>query len=527
MAAVKNARDSLLQAASPRIEPAALPSNISVGWNANILDRPTDDELLNKRIINNANIAPALIGWSRTNVGFSSDEILALDRTSISFNTSASTKIAQIYLGDLSGSTTYTLSFRARNTSGSSKTINADLLPDTLPETIFTIPTPTADNPTSFHETTWTSSHADMASATLRFYAAAAVNGVRIFDVKFEWGSVRTPWSRYKGDVLGVNNKLAAANISSYFETDAISASYINVATLDALSANLGTVNAGSITGTANIDITGSAKFKGALSLEGGTFSLSANESKARTGGGIFYGTTGKALFGWSNGANGIGVYGYATGAGGTGVYGISTQSDGAGGYFTNTAGGYSLMTGSKISIDGQVFVGNSTVVTNLNADMLDGWHASGFCTKVVGNNGTCNVSGAGFSLSFSTGLTAYEFYSSGNNIMLARSVSDERIKHAIAPEELGLDFVLNLKPVSFRKNSSPEILHHGFIAQDLEKLIGSVNADALSLQYEDGTRGLDYQALIGPLVLAVQQLCNDVRILKEYKNGQNEHDSR
>jgi hypothetical protein len=69
--------------------------------------------------------------------------------------------------------------------------------------------------------------------------------------------------------------------------------------------------------------------------------------------------------------------------------------------------------------------------------------------------------------------------------------------------------------------------LHHGFIAQDLEKLLGSINADALSLQYEDGTRGLDYQALIGPLVLAVQQLCNEVRILKEYKNGQNEHDSR
>jgi hypothetical protein len=520
MAAVKNARDILLQAASPRIEPAALPSNISVGWNANILDRPTDDELLNSQMRVRANLVQGISTWAKSG-------------TNWVFNNSPYTEDKQTFvipvgqtganhspLMNLSAFSTFTVSFIAW---GSGSTLVCDLFPDTLPQmnAITLTGTPT--------EYTWTftTSHADRASCRLRIWATSAPAQVQFGNVKLEANNVKTKWVAHYLDLVGINNKVTTYNVASFFSANTITADYLNVGALDAISANLGTVNAGSITGTANIDITGSAKFKGALSLEGGTFSLSANESKARTDGGIFYGTTGKALFGWSNGANGIGVYGYATGASGTGVYGISTQSAGAGGYFTNTAGGYSLMTGSKISIDGQVFVGNSTVVTNLNADMLDGWHASGFCTKVVGNNGTCNVSGAGFSLSFSTGLTAYEFYSSGNNIMLARSVSDERIKHAIAPEELGLDFVLNLKPVSFRKNSSPEILHHGFIAQDLEKLIGSVNADALSLQYEDGTRGLDYQALIGPLVLAVQQLCNEVRILKEYKNGQNEHDSR
>jgi hypothetical protein len=191
-----------------------LSSGTGVEWPA-LVNRPADDALLNAKMVNNTNMAQALVKWSlNTGVSLLTSETLSLDGTSISFASSASVKTANIFLGALNTNTNYTLSFRARNTSGSNKTVSADLYPDTLPQTNFTVPP--GD---SLHTTTWSSSSSDMGSATLRFIADAAVTGVRIFDVKFEFGSVRTPWSRYKTDIVGVNNPLTSSNTADYVDS--------------------------------------------------------------------------------------------------------------------------------------------------------------------------------------------------------------------------------------------------------------------------------------------------------------------
>jgi hypothetical protein len=191
-----------------------LSSGTGVEW-PSLVNRPTDDALLNANVINNTNMAPALAKWTLSSgVSLSTSELLSLDGTSLSLSSSASVKTANIFLGALNTNTNYTLSFRTRNISGSNKTVSADLYPDTLPQTSFTVP-----NGDGLHTTTWSSSSSDMGSATLRFIADASVTGVRIFDVKFEFGSVRTPWSRYKADIVGINNPLTSSNTADYIDS--------------------------------------------------------------------------------------------------------------------------------------------------------------------------------------------------------------------------------------------------------------------------------------------------------------------
>jgi hypothetical protein len=192
-----------------------LSSGTGVEW-PSLVNRPTDDALLNANMVNNNNMAPALVKWTRSaGISLSTSESLSLDGTSLSFASSASTKVASIFLGSLNTNTDYTLSFRVRNTSGSSnQTITADLFPDTLPQENFT-----ALVGDSLHKVTWNSAHSDMSNATLRFICPPAVSGIRIFDVKFEFGGVRTPWSRYKADIVGVNNPLTGANTPDYVDS--------------------------------------------------------------------------------------------------------------------------------------------------------------------------------------------------------------------------------------------------------------------------------------------------------------------
>jgi hypothetical protein len=93
-------------------------------------------------------------------------------------------------------------------------------------------------------------------------------------------------------------------------------------------------------------------------------------------------------------------------------------------------------------------------------------------------------------------------------------SSSDARLKQDIKPETYGLDFVNQLKPVTYRWKENPDLNFHGFIAQDVEPLIKGEN-DSLAQTHKDGTKAVDYVSLIGPLVKAVQELSAEVERLK------------
>lgn len=166
-----------------------------------------------------------------------------------------------------------------------------------------------------------------------------------------------------------------------------------------ALSAATGTFG-GDITGTANINIAGTANFAGATSSGGKTYAVVAGA--------------------------GTGVHGGLKGVGGSsaaGLYGTSASGGVPGVVAENTAGGPAL------DVQGAMQINNSTLVFSLNADLLDGNHASAFATAghnhsgvylpVAGNAASATqISNSGHTYTFSGGSvtgTATATFSSAN----------------------------------------------------------------------------------------------------------------
>ena len=88
-----------------------------------------------------------------------------------------------------------------------------------------------------------------------------------------------------------------------------------------------------------------------------------------------------------------------------------------------------------------------------------------------------------------------------------AALLSDERTKDHIRPLNYALEKLRELKPVTFHYNeeysSSPERLHHGFIAQDFQQVL----PDATYFDESTERLCIDTGDLIGILVRAIQEL--------------------
>jgi hypothetical protein len=114
-----------------------------------------------------------------------------------------------------------------------------------------------------------------------------------------------------------------------------VAANRVSTPNLAALSADLGTVTAGSIHGTADIEISGQAKFNGATSLAGSQFAVVANALGVAGSGSGLYGE-GKGL------STSFGTYGTDSNLG-VGAYGFSAHN--VGGLFqTNDASAIALV---------------------------------------------------------------------------------------------------------------------------------------------------------------------------------------
>lgn len=170
------------------------------------------------------------------------------------------------------------------------------------------------------------------------------------------WFKVGRTWQ--KGGTVNASQitvgTLAAARIAA----GSIDATKLSVSSLAAITANLGTVNAGSITGTANINITGTANFQGATNSGGVNYCGVFNEARTVSGG-----VSGTA------GVGGFGIRGNAGINGSIGVSGSGGSSPGAEGVRATqgSAGGLALNVVGPMAID------NSTLVANLNAEKWNG----------------------------------------------------------------------------------------------------------------------------------------------------------
>lgn len=96
-------------------------------------------------------------------------------------------------------------------------------------------------------------------------------------------------------------------------------------------------------------------------------------------------------------------------------------------------------------------------------------------------------------------------------------SVSDARLKKNITPSPYGLDAVLKLKPVTAQwKGSDAEGKFLTLLAQQVQEVIPeAVHRGAVTKDAPDGQLGVDYPALVMPLIAAVQEMSKRLQLIE------------
>jgi hypothetical protein len=203
----------------------------------------------------------------------------------------------------------------------------------------------------------------------------------------------------------------------------------------------------------------------------------------------------------------------------------------------TGTVSGLSL-TGS-VTTTGNLTLGGTLSVTQANliasapssAYYLSGsgWTTTSVVMSLAGtNSGTATVSSNTLNILGSTSTGIVSAYvgttGSGNTVTLdvrTTSPSDIRLKEEIADSNLGLAFVKQLRPVSYKLKSDPKHQQgYGFIADEVDQIIelGS------SLVYyepdwkvgdETGFKTIHYPSYIAVLTKAIQELTAKVEELE------------
>lgn len=93
---------------------------------------------------------------------------------------------------------------------------------------------------------------------------------------------------------------------------------------------------------------------------------------------------------------------------------------------------------------------------------------------------------------------------------------SDMRFKKDIREISSGLSFIMQLNPVEYRLTNGDERINFGFIAQDIQKLVGSTNAILTIGSTKEHTLGLRYSDFIAPMVKAIQEQQEQIRQLSQ-----------
>ena len=227
-----------------------------------------------------------------------------------------------------------------------------------------------------------------------------------------------------------------------------------------------------------------------------------------------------------------IGVFGYAPDTGkGYGVIGVGGYG---GGYFQSTGPNFSALTTQAFNATSNalnIIVGKFVYQTvtiepppNNTTTYLRGdgqWAStSPLMTSATANSGSATASSSNINFlgSTSTGIAgAYVGTSaSGSTVTFTvqtTSPSDIRLKEEVADADLGLSFVNQLRPVSYKLKADPRHQKgYGFIADEVEDLIGLDS----SLVYEEpnwqvgdeiGFKTIHYPSYIAVLTKAVQEL--------------------
>jgi hypothetical protein len=170
-----------------------------------------------------------------------------------------------------------------------------------------------------------------------------------------------------------------------------------------------------------------------------------------------------------------------------------------------------------------------STTGTAADSNSLGGFGASSWARFFATNSGVASAGGQGINLvgSGSSGIAdAYVGTSgSGNTVTLTvqtTSPSDVRLKEEIENIDVGLAFVNQLRPVSYKlKNDPKHQKGYGFIADEVEELVG-LNSSLVYFEPNwkvgdiTGFKTVHYPSYISVLTKAVQELSAQVTELQQ-----------
>ena len=97
-------------------------------------------------------------------------------------------------------------------------------------------------------------------------------------------------------------------------------------------------------------------------------------------------------------------------------------------------------------------------------------------------------------------------------------NTSDKRLKQDIKNTDLGLDFINELRPVSYKLKKDKQInkIKYGIIAQEVQEVLKKTNNQNFAGITDKGDfLGADYVQFIAPLMKAVQELSAKVTELE------------
>ena len=132
-------------------------------------------------------------------------------------------------------------------------------------------------------------------------------------------------------------------------------------------------------------------------------------------------------------------------------------------------------------------------------------------------------------------GVTSNRFWKTIYSNTGTINTSDQRLKTDISTSDLGLNFINNLNPVSYKFiEGGKEVIdgdiisvpgsriHYGLIAQEVKEVLDASGIQdfagwvKMDMSEEDSMQGLRYDQFISPLIKAVQELTARVKALEE-----------
>jgi hypothetical protein len=195
---------------------------------------------------------------------------------------------------------------------------------------------------------------------------------------------------------------------------------------------------------------------------------------------------------------------------------------------FLGEKAGWNMTTGTSNVIIGERASQNSTTGFSnvLIGTRVAGTNATGTRLTIIGTDADVSVGG----LNNATAIGEGAIVNANNKVRIGNTnvtviegevaftaASDKRLKKDIKSIDVGLDFIMKLNPVSYQmKNFNDGKINWGFLAQDIESLVGDQNAILTIGGDADRTLGLRYTDFIAPLVKAVQEQQKMIAQLQE-----------